>query len=86
MVSLCREHSKSLKNAVKGFSQPPYVLGTSGSHNRKGNGYVERLGIVSKETEVRYWTGIGMQPCLSQKPRMSLAYPPSSLRNEILHS
>lgn len=70
---------------MKRFSQPPYVVGTSGSHYRKGNGYVERLEIVSKETEVRYWAGIGMQPCLSQKPRMSLAYPPSRLRSEILY-
>lgn len=86
MAPLCRKHSKSLKNIMQGFSQPPYVVGTSGSHYREGNGYIERLGVMSKETEVNYWTGIGTQPCLSQKPRMSLAYPPSSLRNEILHS
>lgn len=86
MVPLCREHSKSLRNIMKGFSQLPYVVGTSGSHYREGNGYIERLGVVPEETEVRYWTGIGTQPYLSQKPSMSLAYPPPSLRNEILHS
>lgn len=59
MVLLCREHSESLYNVVKGFS---VILQGVYPHYREENGYTERLSSMFKAPGVRYCMELESSP------------------------
>lgn len=61
-MPLCREHSKSLCNVVKGFSQSSYEVCTWSRKYKEENGYTEKLSSVSKAPGVRYCMELESSP------------------------